>query len=334
MPIPITPIYARGDLAEMLAAEEQQIEETVADMTEEQMAWRPAPSAKSALDILWHLAYDDKRRPGRPKNKAEALAALRQAHDELRQDIAMPGKLDERVTWWTGEAIPYRGVVLGAIRHRAYHLGELVYLRQAQGLDRPIYYHEANSAPLQVALPGDEQTLAMIQPSPTVRGSRLLDWRWRNAEAARALLAHVAQTAGPTVDVMLPAGDPRAKDLKALGVVRRPANGAILAFSRTELRSDSGWISWMGVVPEARRRGLARALLAATMAELVTLGRNVLEAESTVGTDSHRFWSHVSFQDGPQRVSYKWVGDRSISYRSAGTINANSATPSNAANAA
>jgi GNAT superfamily N-acetyltransferase len=379
MPTPITPVYARGDLAEMLAIEEQQIEETVADLTEEQMTWRPVPSAKSALDILWHLAYDEQHRPDKPTNKAESLAAFRAANDDLRRDIAAPGKLDEPISWWTGEAVPYRGVILGAIRHRAFHLGELVYLRQALGLDEPKYYHESSDPPVHVTLPGDEDTRAVITPSATVRGSRILDWRWRDAAAARALLAHIAGAAGPTVDVILPLGDPRAKKLQALGftpymhtvvtrlefdapwplpplppglemvpyrrawaaafsaaearamaeepdfqelgsptgyevmedgifrVVRRPADGAILAFSRVELRGDSGWISWMGVVPEARRQGLARALLATAMARLVEMGRNVLEAECTVQTDSHRFWSHVGFRDGPQRVSYKWT---------------------------
>jgi hypothetical protein len=60
----------------------------------------------------------------------------------LERDIAIPGKLDEPVTWWTGDVISYRGVVWGEIRHRSYHLGELVYLRQAMGVDEPRYFHE------------------------------------------------------------------------------------------------------------------------------------------------------------------------------------------------
>ena len=54
-PIPVTPTYASGDLARILEIEERQIEDTVADLSEEQMAWRPNSKAKSALDILWHL---------------------------------------------------------------------------------------------------------------------------------------------------------------------------------------------------------------------------------------------------------------------------------------
>ena len=142
---PTTPTYASGDLGRILALEQQQVEETVADLTEEQFTWRPNEKAKSALDIVWHLAV--LHSPERPANKEEAVAAFRRAHDELQQDIATPGKLDEPVMWWTGEPITYRGMIWQAIRHRAYHLGELVYLRQVLGLDEPIYFHEPGWEP-------------------------------------------------------------------------------------------------------------------------------------------------------------------------------------------
>lgn len=140
-PIAVTPTYASGDLARILELEQRQLEDTVADLSEEQMMWRPHPKAKSTLDILWHLAYPQLESP-RPSGKAEALERLQAAYAKLQRDITTPGILDEQVTWWTGETIPFRGVVWGAIRHRSYHLGEFVYLRQAMGLDEPRYYHE------------------------------------------------------------------------------------------------------------------------------------------------------------------------------------------------
>ena len=140
-PIAVTPTYASGDLAGILEVEQRQIEDTVADLSEEQVTWRPNAKAKSALDILWHIAYSQEQSP-RPSNKLEALDGLRRAHAALERDIARPGKLDEPVTWWTGDTIPFRGLIWGAIRHRSYHLGELVYLRQVMGLDEPKYYHE------------------------------------------------------------------------------------------------------------------------------------------------------------------------------------------------
>ena len=105
------------------------------------MVWRPNSKAKSAFDILWHIAYPQEESP-RPANKQDGLDGLRRAYAALARDIAMPGKLDESVTWWTGDIMPFRGLIWGAIRHRSYHLGELVYLRQAMGLDEPKYYHE------------------------------------------------------------------------------------------------------------------------------------------------------------------------------------------------
>jgi hypothetical protein len=143
MPIPIAvaPTYAIGDLSHILEIEQRQIEDTVADLNENRVNWHPHPKAKSTLEILWHLAYAQVPNP-KPATKAEALTALRKAYEVLQRDIASPGKLDEPFQWWTGETIPYRGVIWAAIRHRTYHLGELVYLRQVMGLDEPKYYHE------------------------------------------------------------------------------------------------------------------------------------------------------------------------------------------------
>lgn len=143
--IPVTPTYASQDLGRILALEQQQVEETVADLTEEQFAWRPNEKAKSALDIVWHLGYNAVSEE--PATKDEALAAFRKAHEELQQDIATPGKLDEPLTWWTGDTLTYHAYIWSAIRHRCYHLGELVYLRQVMGLDEPVYYHEAGWEP-------------------------------------------------------------------------------------------------------------------------------------------------------------------------------------------
>ena len=47
-PIAIAPIYASGDLSQILAVEQRQIEDTIADLTDEQMRWRPRPKLSSA----------------------------------------------------------------------------------------------------------------------------------------------------------------------------------------------------------------------------------------------------------------------------------------------
>ncbi|MCL4464415.1 MAG: hypothetical protein M1389_00005, partial [Chloroflexi bacterium] len=50
--------------------------------------------------------------------------------------------IGEYLDWPRGQEITGLGFVWGMIRHRTYHLGELVYLRRALGLDEPRYYHE------------------------------------------------------------------------------------------------------------------------------------------------------------------------------------------------
>jgi hypothetical protein len=45
-PIAVTPTYNSGDLARILEIEQRQVEETIGDLTEEQMIWRPNPKAK------------------------------------------------------------------------------------------------------------------------------------------------------------------------------------------------------------------------------------------------------------------------------------------------
>lgn len=139
--VAVAPTYATGDLARILEIEQCQIEDTIADLSDAQMRWRPTPQAKCALEIVWHLAFAETRYP-MPKDKLEAQQGLYDSYAQLQRDIATPGKLDELIEWHTGDKIPYRAAIWAAIRHRTYHLGELVYLRQAMGLDEPKYYHE------------------------------------------------------------------------------------------------------------------------------------------------------------------------------------------------
>jgi hypothetical protein len=55
-PVAITPVYASGDFAAILEVEQRQLEDTIADRTDEQLVWRPNARATSTLDILRHLA--------------------------------------------------------------------------------------------------------------------------------------------------------------------------------------------------------------------------------------------------------------------------------------
>ncbi len=140
--VPITPIYGRGNLVEMLDAEYDMVRSNIEDLTEAQLLQRPHPKAHCILEILWHLAYPVKN-PEKPANKSEALKNLKIWYDEHREKAKDPGSLNEPLTWWTGEAITYRAYLTGfVIRHMAYHLGQIVALRQSLGIDLGKFYHE------------------------------------------------------------------------------------------------------------------------------------------------------------------------------------------------
>ena len=149
--VAVTPTYAAGDLRAILAIEQHQVIDSISDLTEEQAAFRPNARAKSVLDIVWHLTYADLQGrtpqdpappPSPPTNLATARSGLERSFDALFADIDAPGKLQEPYEWWTGETLSYAGYIWAQIRHRSYHLGEIVYLRQVMELDEPKYFHE------------------------------------------------------------------------------------------------------------------------------------------------------------------------------------------------
>ena len=102
--IPITPIYDRDDLVEMLDAEYKMLLDHVKDLSEEQLRWKPHPQAHCILDILWHLAYEPKKFP-RPQDRKEALARLATWYEEWRAKAQDQNFLQQSLTWHTGETI-------------------------------------------------------------------------------------------------------------------------------------------------------------------------------------------------------------------------------------
>jgi len=140
--VPITLIYGRGNLVEMLDAEYEMVRCNIENLTEVHLQSRPHPMSHAILEIIWHLYYPVEK-PQKPTSKSEALARLKGWYEEHRSYAQNPVKLDEPVTWWTGEVMTYRGYLTGfVIRHMAYHLGQIVALRQAIGVDIGRFYHE------------------------------------------------------------------------------------------------------------------------------------------------------------------------------------------------
>jgi uncharacterized damage-inducible protein DinB len=140
--IPITPIYARGDVVEMLDAEYAMLVSHIEDLSDDQLLWRPSSKAHCISEILWHL-YFEPEHPTKPKNKKEALNQLKIWYEGHHAKASEPKNLAEPVTWWTGDEMTYRGYLQGfVIRHIAYHYGQIVALRQGMGVDEGKFYHE------------------------------------------------------------------------------------------------------------------------------------------------------------------------------------------------
>ena len=139
--IPITPVYARANLVEMLDAEYNMLLSHVENLTDDQLNWRPNPNAHSIMDILWHLSYQSE--PSRPANGEQARERLANWYQQHRDRASRPGSLSESLTWWNGEQIDYKGYLSGfVIRHIAYHYGQVTAIRQAMGIDVAKFYHE------------------------------------------------------------------------------------------------------------------------------------------------------------------------------------------------
>ena len=124
------------ELREMLTALQGQIASVIADLDEDKMQWRPDASASSALDILAHLVETELPGPG-PTTKTEGLASLLRADAAMKEYLDWPPDADRCVIWWDGVEIPVTHAVWGAIRHRSYHLSELVRLQQAVSGNKP-----------------------------------------------------------------------------------------------------------------------------------------------------------------------------------------------------
>lgn len=128
--------FSADELREMLTTLQRQITSAIATIGENEMERRPQAGANSALDILAHLVETELPGP-RPATKDEALASLQRADAAMKEVLNWPLDTEQRVTWWDGEEIPITSAVWGAIRHRSYHLSELVRLQQAMSGKKP-----------------------------------------------------------------------------------------------------------------------------------------------------------------------------------------------------
>jgi ribosomal protein S18 acetylase RimI-like enzyme len=95
-----------------------------------------------------------------------------------------------------------------------------------------------------------------------------------------------------------PTGYEAAAGMDHFTVARREAE--IVGFCQASL--PTGWINWLGVVPEIRRQGLATALLAEAARDVRAARGTHLAAEVETGTPGQAFLAARGFRERGRRL--------------------------------
>jgi len=137
-----------------------------------------------------------------------------------------------------------------------------------------------------------------MKVAPHVSGIEIVPYRNAWAEGFAEAEA-LAMTDDPFYREMAPdTGFAAAEGYGAFFVAR--AADRIVAFAQAAV--PEGWINWMGVVPDERRRGIAREVLGEVARE-VAAGRGThLTCETAPGSDGHRFLVAQGFRDHGRQV--------------------------------
>lgn len=137
-----------------------------------------------------------------------------------------------------------------------------------------------------------------MRAAPPVPGVVVVPYRNEWAESFRA--AEAAAMAEDPFYAEL-GGDTGFADAAGTGafVVAR-AGEKIVGFAQAAI--PEGWINWFGVVPQERRRGIGRALLA-EIARAVAAARGThLLLETIPDTAGHRFWLAQGFRERSRQL--------------------------------
>ncbi|MCU0307836.1 MAG: GNAT family N-acetyltransferase [Thermoleophilia bacterium] len=123
---------------------------------------------------------------------------------------------------------------------------------------------------------------------------------YRNAEADHFIAAEAAAMTGTGcfAEMGSPTGYEHAEGHGAF-VVARDGNG-IVGFCHAQV--PEGLITWLGVVPDWRRRGLAHALVAAVAREVTAARGTHLLAESADRAEALAFFRALGFRERTRRV--------------------------------
>jgi len=134
---------------------------------------------------------------------------------------------------------------------------------------------------------------------PFVSGVSVVPYKNEWAEAFTNAEAMAMDGLATYVEMGQPTGYEDAEGFDAFSIVRDERD--MLGFAQAMI--PEGWINWMGVVPDARRKGLGRTLMA-------DIARQVIEARGThlaslvqIDTPGQAFLAALGFKErGPRRT--------------------------------
>jgi len=134
--------------------------------------------------------------------------------------------------------------------------------------------------------------------APPVPGVDVTSYRNDWAEAFSAAEAAAMEGLATYREMGAPTGYEGAAGMDHFTVARRGA--AVVGFCQTAL--PTGWINWLGVVPDERRRGLGTLLLAEAARDVRAARGTHLAAEVEAGTVGPPFLASRAFRQRGRRV--------------------------------
>jgi GNAT superfamily N-acetyltransferase len=132
-----------------------------------------------------------------------------------------------------------------------------------------------------------------------VPGVVLEDYRNADAEEFAALEAAAMDGLAAFAEMGQPTGYEGAEGFDVFVVARE--GGALRGFAQT--MSPEGWINWMGVAPDARRRGIGHLLIAETAERLRADRGTHIAARVEAGTDGIAFLAALGFRERGARMT-------------------------------
>lgn len=142
--------------------------------------------------------------------------------------------------------------------------------------------------------------VAGLPRAPHVPHVDIQDYRNDDAEAFQELEAAAMEGLSAFREMGQPTGYEQAEGFDIF-IVARGSDGRLLGFAQT-MRPE-GWINWLGVHPDHRRRGIGHLLIAETARRIAEARGTHLAARVEVDTPGQGLFAALGFRErGPRRT--------------------------------